>query len=123
MAGLDVIHLHGLEFYAYHGVLPEEQRLGQRFTVDLDMYTDLALAGHSDEVEDTINYAEVYQAVRDCVEGAPFRLVERLAEHIAQTVLSRFACQEVRVEVHKPQAPIPGIFQDVSVEIRREKER
>lgn len=123
MPGPDIIHLRGLEFYAFHGVLPEEQTLGQRFTTDLDLYMDLRPAGRSDEVKDTINYAEVYQAVRECSEGGPFRLLEHLAEQIAQTILSRFACSEVRVEVHKPQAPIPGIFQDVSVEIRREKEQ
>ena len=115
----DVIHLRGLEFYAYHGVLPEEQVLGQRFIIDMDLYTELRQAGCSDRVEDTIHYGEVYQVIKACVTEGRYLLIERLAEEIAQKVLWQFACASVRVEVHKPQAPIQGIFRDVSVEIRR----
>ncbi|TGE36461.1 dihydroneopterin aldolase [Desulfosporosinus fructosivorans] len=119
MLGHDVIHLRGLEFYAYHGALPEEQVLGQRFLIDMDLFSDLSQAGSSDRVEDTIHYGEVYQVIKTCVTGERHQLVERLAEDIAQRVLRQFSCTSVRVEVHKPQAPIPGIFRDVSVEIWR----
>lgn len=120
MLGHDVIHLRGLEFYAYHGVLPEEQVLGQRFLIDMDLFSDLSLAGSSDQVEDTIHYGEVYQVIKTCVTGERHQLLEHLAEAIAQRILGQFSCRSVRVEVHKPQAPIPGIFRDVSVEIWRE---
>jgi len=118
----DAIHLRGLEFFAYHGVLAEEKALGQRFIIDLDLFLSLARAGVSDCVEDTVNYAEVYAAVRDCVLNKPANLLEHLAEQIASAVLEGFDCQAVRVEVHKPQAPIPAVFADVSVEIWRERE-
>lgn len=120
MLGHDVIHLRGLEFYAYHGALPEEQVLGQRFLIDMDLFSDLSQAGSSDQVEDTIHYGEVYQVIKTCVTGERHQLLERLAEDIAQRVLGQFTCTSVRVEVHKPQAPIPGIFRDVSVEIWRQ---
>ena len=120
MLGHDVIHLRGLEFYAYHGALPEEQVLGQRFLIDMDLFSDLSKAGASDQVEDTVHYGEVYQVIKACVTGDRHQLLERLAEDIAQRVLGQFSCTSVRVEVHKPQAPIPGIFRDVSVEIWRE---
>ncbi len=121
MLGRDVIHLRGLEFYAYHGVLPEEQVLGQKFLIDMDLFCDLSQAGASDQVEDTIHYGEVYQVIKACVTGdSRHQLIEHLAEDIAQRVLGQFSCTSVRVEVHKPQAPIPGIFRDVSVEIWRE---
>lgn len=119
MLGHDAIHLRGLEFYAYHGVLPEEQVLGQRFLIDMDLFFDLRQAGSSDQVEDTIHYGEVYQVIQACVTGDKYQLLEHLAEEIAQRVLGQFSCASVRVEVHKPQAPIPGIFRDVSVEIWR----
>ena len=119
MSEHDVIHLRGLEFYAYHGVLPEEQVLGQRFLIDMDLFANFSQAGSSDQVEDTIHYGEVYQVIKACVTEGRYRLIERLAEEIAQRVLRQFACASVRVEVHKPQAPIPGIFKDVSVEIWR----
>ena len=115
----DVIHLRGLDFYAYHGAMPEEQVLGQRFVVDMDLYCDLSKAGVSDNVEDTIHYGEVYQVIKACVTEEKYQLIERLAEVIARRVLAQFACLSVRVEVHKPQAPVPGIFGDISVEIWR----
>ena len=120
MLGHDVIHLRGLEFYAYHGALPEEQVLGQRFLIDMDLFSDLSQARSSDRVGDTIHYGEVYQVIKACVTGDSHQLLEHLAEDIAQRVLGQFSCTSVRVEVHKPQAPIPGIFRDVSVEIWRE---
>lgn len=121
ITGPDVIHLRGLEFFAFHGVLPEERRLGQQFIIDLDLFYDLQAAGKSDRVEDTINYAEVYRTVKGFVEGEPSSLIEHLAEKIAQGILTQFPCWQVRVELHKPHAPIQGIFKDVSVEIWREK--
>ena len=121
MSEHDVIHLRGLEFYAYHGVLPEEQILGQRFLIDMDLFSDLHQAGSSDRVADTIHYGEVYQVIKTCVTKGKHLLLERLAEEIAQQVLRQFACKSVRVEVYKPQAPIPGIFKNVSVEIWRGK--
>jgi 7,8-dihydroneopterin aldolase/epimerase/oxygenase len=119
--GHDRIGLRGLEFYAYHGAMDEEKRLGQRFLVDVDLVKDLSLAGQSDQVQDTINYAEVYQAIQKVVTEERYHLIERLAERIAEQVLEGFPCEEVRVEVHKPQAPIPGVLRDVSIEIFREK--
>lgn len=120
MAEHDVIHLRGLEFYAYHGALSEENILGQKFIIDVDLFADLQPAGVSDLVQDTLHYGEVYEVIKACVCEQKHRLIERLAESIAQAVLARFACRSIRVEVHKPQAPVAGIFRDISVEIRRE---
>lgn len=117
----DAIHLRGLRFYAYHGVMNEENVLGQQFIVDVDLYKNLEKAGSSDQVGDTINYAEVYQLIKRIVIGERFQLLERLAEEIASQILQSFSCEAIRVEVHKPQAPIPGIFEDASVEIWRGK--
>lgn len=122
MWGHDVIRLRGLEFYAYHGVLPEEKTLGQKFLVDMDIFLSLQSAGNSDKVEDTVSYAEIYSIIKECMLGESVNLLERLAEQIAKQVLDGFECLAVRVEIHKPQAPVPGIFRDISVEIWREKE-
>jgi dihydroneopterin aldolase len=121
MLGHDVIHLRGLEFYAYHGLLPEERTLGQKFLVDMDIFLSLQMAGNSDKVEDTVSYAEVYSIIRKYMLGEPVNLLENLAEQIACQVLASFSCSAVRIEIHKPQAPVPGIFRDISVEIWREK--
>ncbi|MGC7871598.1 dihydroneopterin aldolase [Desulfosporosinus sp. SYSU MS00001] len=119
MSGHDAIHLRGLEFYAHHGALPEEQVLGQKFIIDIDLFVDLSRAGSSDQVQDTIHYGEVYNVIKTCVKDHKYQLIEYLAEKIAQSVLAQFNCKSIRVEVHKPQAPVAGIFRDVSVEIWR----
>ena len=67
---MDRITLMGMEFFGYHGVLPEENKLGQRFVVDLVLELDLHQAGLNDDLNATINYAEVYQEVRELVEDA-----------------------------------------------------
>jgi len=117
----DIIHLRGLAFFGYHGVMLEENVLGQKFIVDVDLYLNLRKPGLSDQVGDTINYAEVYEKIKAVVTGERYSLLERLAQRIADQILEGFLCNSVRVEVHKPEAPIPGIFEDVSVEIWREK--
>ena len=121
LKGRDAIHLRGLVFYAYHGVRPEEKAIGQRFILDVDLFGDLRKAGESDRLEDTADYGAVYRVIEACVCGESYQLLERLAEEIAGRILREFPCDEVRVEVHKPQAPVPGVFQDVSVEIWRGK--
>lgn len=117
---MDSINLTGMEFFGYHGALPEENRLGQRFIVDLMMELDLREAGAKDSLEDTVNYAEVYAVIRGIVEGQPFKTLEALAENIAVTLRREYGkIVKLTVTVHKPGAPIAGIFRDVSVTIRR----
>lgn len=118
----DRIMLSGMRFYGYHGVYPEETRLGQTFLVDVELHADLHLAGSTDSLEHTVDYGKVYLAVREIVEGRPFQLIEALAEKIAGTVLEGFPVTAVTVRVHKPQAPIPGAFDGVTVEIHRRRE-
>lgn len=116
---MDKIILEGLEFYGYHGVLPEEQSLGQRFIVDLELYLDLRPAGISDDPDLTVNYARVFELVESIVGGRPYRLIESVAEAIASAVLEHFPVKELMVRVKKPQAPVPGKFTWMAVEIRR----
>lgn len=118
---MDKIFLQKMHFYAYHGVLPEENRLGQRFQVDLELYLDLAPAGATDDLEKTINYAEVYEAVRQEVEENRYKLLEKMADQIARRLLIQFAIEEVLVRVTKPDPPIPGHYQAVGVEIKRKQ--
>ncbi len=119
---MDRIALEGMAFYGYHGVGPEERELGQRFVVDLEMERDLRRAGLSDDPEDTTSYSDVYEVVREVVEGRPRRLLESVAEAIAGRVLEEFEVASVRVTVRKPKAPMPGgIFSHAAVEILRER--
>lgn len=119
---MDKIFLRKMQFYAYHGAYPEENRLGQRFYVDVELFLDLSLAGATDELVHTINYAEIYDVVRQEVEESQYQLIETLAEKIAEKILDGFAVQEVLVRVTKPDPPIPGHYQAVGVEIKRKKQ-
>lgn len=111
-----------MEFYGYHGVFPEETRLGQRFAVDLTVELDLSKAGKSDDLNESINYADLYMVCKDIVEGKPFKLVESIAEKIAGTILERFRLVEAcHVKVIKPDPPIPGHYKSVAVEITRSR--
>jgi dihydroneopterin aldolase len=119
----DKIIMQGLEFYGYHGVLPGEQEIGQRFLVDLELTTDLEHPGRLDDLSGAIDYSEVYGLVAKIVTKERFDLIEALAERIAQAVLAGYSVEEVMVRVKKPHAPVGGIFDYMGVEIRREPER
>ncbi len=114
----DCIVLKGLAFYAYHGALPEERRLGQTFLVNLELFLDLKQAGQTDNLEDTINYAQIYDRVRQIMEGPDHHLLESLAEKIAGEVLAA-PVQGVRVEIQKPAPPIEASLSYVAVQIQR----
>lgn len=118
---MDRIILRGLEFYGYHGVLPAEKELGQRFQLDLELGLDLRPAGEKDDLGKTVNYAAVFELVQEVTTREKYDLIEALAEKIAGEILSRFPVQTVKVLVRKPQAPIPGKFKFVGVEIFRER--
>ncbi|PLS15145.1 dihydroneopterin aldolase [Bacillus sp. M6-12] len=117
---MDKIYVNEMEFYGYHGVFPEETRLGQRFRVNLTVELDLSNAGKTDNLELSVNYGELYGLAREVVEGQPFKLVESIAETIAAKTLQRFPLIEFcTVQVIKPDPPIPGHYKSVAVEIRR----
>ncbi len=115
----DQIIMKGMEFYGYHGVLPGEQEIGQRFVVDLKLSTHLDRPGRVDDLAETIDYAELYGLMEKIVTEERFSLIEALAERIAQAVLASYSVAEVKVRVKKPHAPLGGVFDYVGVEIRR----
>ncbi|EHK2487126.1 dihydroneopterin aldolase [Listeria monocytogenes] len=119
---MDKIYLNELVFYGYHGVLAEETKLGQTFRVSLILGLSTKKAGMSDSVDDTVSYAEVYETVKEIVEGTPFKLIEALAEKIATEVLTGYPLlEEVTVKLIKPNPPIPGHYDSVAVEIERKR--
>ena len=109
-----------MAFYGYHGVDPAEQQLGQRFIVDLAVAYDLRRAGETDDLQDTVSYAQLYRLTRDIVEGPSCQLLEAVAARIAATVLGQTPVLGVRVRLRKPEVPIKGsILAAAAVEITR----
>lgn len=118
----DKILLKGMVFYGFHGATPAEQEVGQRFVVDLEMQLNLSVAGRSDNIEDTVSYSKIYKATRDILEGPRRKLLENVAESLAQSILGGFDIVSVRVRVKKPEVPMKGSILDyAAVEIFRQR--
>ena len=117
----DEIFVQKIKAYGYHGVFEKENIKGQWFSVDLKMFLPLAEAERTDDLLNTVNYAEAALIAKSCIERRPpFRLIERLAGTIAQEILEKFpAVREIEVCVHKPDAPVSLDFEDLGVKIRR----
>lgn len=112
--------MKNLAFYGYHGVLKEENILGQKFYIDIEMFLNLKKPGMTDHVEDTVNYGEVYEIIKKIVEKKRFKLIEALGENIAQRILNTFdLVKEIEVTIRKPEAPVPGIYDYFGITIRR----
>ena len=117
MIRVDKIVLAGMEFYAYHGVFDEENTLGARFVVDVELSLPLP---EVDVLSRTVNYGAVYDLVRGTMQGERYKLIEALAHRVAARLLSEEPLiHAALVRVHKPNAPLPGVVRDVFVEVTR----
>lgn len=117
----DRIAIRGLTARGHHGVLESERRDGQEFGVDLVLWVSTAAAAASDDLAETVDYGTLGVEVAAVVAGAPVQLIETLAERVAERCLADSRVQAVEVTVHKPQAPIPVPFDDVTVTIHRSR--
>ena len=117
---MDSVLIEGLRVRAHVGVPVEERQNRQSLVLDLEMGLDLASAGRSDRVDQTVDYAAVARQVKQLVEAGSFRLVEAVAEQAAQAVLRSFRADWVRVRVRK--FSVPGAA-SVGVEVTRGKRR
>ena len=117
---MDKIHIKNLEVFGYHGVLPEENSLGQKFLISVTLHVDTRNAGVSDDLSKTVNYGKVCQFITRFLNEQTFSLIEAAAEHLSMELLSRFDnVRRVELEISKPWAPIGLPLDAVSVEIDR----
>lgn len=117
---MDVIRIEGLEIYAHHGVLPEEKEAGQTFYVSCEMEVSIREAGRTDDLEKTVNYAEVAHLINEVMTSNTWDLIETCAEQVAEAVLlSNKLIRGVWVQISKPSAPIGLPFDTVCVECER----
>lgn len=112
---IDSIELLGLREFGYHGVLEHERINGQYFSVDATLGLSISHAAYTDDLADTVNYAEVADTIRARIAGGPVDLIEKLAELIAADCLAFPQVAFAKIRVHKPDAPIEGEFADVIV--------
>ncbi|HWR38859.1 MAG TPA: dihydroneopterin aldolase [Patescibacteria group bacterium] len=117
------ILLQNMVFYGFHGVYEFERELGQRFYVDVEMTGDLKKASDEDDLQDTIDYVNVYNRTKDIVENHRYQLLEALAGHIAGVILNLPRVSKVTVRVRKPSVPIAAALDHVQVEVSRSKDQ
>ena len=117
----DRITISGLSAHAHHGVYDWEKERGQTFRVDAVLELDTAPAAAGDDLERTVNYAELAQRLHAVLTGEPVDLLETLAQRLADVCLANPLVDAVEITVHKPDADLGVAFDDVSVTIRRER--
>jgi dihydroneopterin aldolase len=118
----DTIFVKGLVIHARHGVMDHETEVGQRFVVDLELFSDLTEPSRSDHLSDTVSYANVVTTAVAAFKNTNYKLLERAAGAVADAILATFPrIRSVKVTVHKPHAPIAAIFEDVGVVLTRSR--
>lgn len=106
----------GAQYYAYHGVKPEERKLGGKYEVDLDMYYDAKVAILKDSVEDALNYEEALFVVSE-VMGGEYMLIETIANEILNMLMEKFPqLQKATVRIKKLSVPMRRVVDCVSAE-------
>ncbi len=106
---IGTVRLINAVFYAHHGVMKEEHRIGGRYEVDVSMDLNFEEAAATDDLAFTVDYERIYSLIRDTVIENTFYLIERLAFLIAQRILEASSVvREVEVTVRKPNPPVGG---------------
>jgi 7,8-dihydroneopterin aldolase/epimerase/oxygenase len=119
----DTIFIKGVVIHARHGVMDHETEVGQRFVIDLELFTDLADSARSDRLVDTVSYAQVVATATEAFKDKNYKLLERAAGAVADAILAAFPrIGAVKITVHKPHAPIAAIFDDVGVVLTRARQ-
>lgn len=117
---MDKIYINNLEFIGFHGVFPEEKKLGQKFLVSLELIVDTREAGKTGDLTKSVHYGLVAQDVERVFLEKSIDLIETCAENIAEMVLKKYELvKEVKVTVKKPWAPLQMHFENVAIEISR----
>jgi 7,8-dihydroneopterin aldolase/epimerase/oxygenase len=117
-----VIRIRNAVFYAYHGVMADEQNLGGKFEIDIDMCGDFSEAARTDSLKNTVDYERVYGFVGSTVLAKKYYLLEALARVIARGILDEFPpVLSVTVRIRKPHPPVRGVVDYVEVETSEQR--
>ena len=118
---MNKIRLNNVQIYAYHGLLPEEKQLGQKFQVDVELSADLNKACITDNIADTVNYEKILEIINLTFKDLNKNLIESIADGIAEKILLLDKVIDVLIKIRKPSVPLNGICDSVEVIIFREK--
>ena len=116
------IHLNEMLFYGYHGVYPEERKLGQKFYVTLTVFIDDSLDANICNLSDTVDYTKIYETVKQIMEKEQFYLLEECANKIINSIFNAFSLiSGVKILIEKPCVPMKCNLKSVSVEMERQR--
>jgi len=119
---MDILSLEGLEFFAYHGYYDEEQKVGNKYSVDVKVFADLRQAAIDDSLAETVDYEKLYKIVSLAMSERS-RLLENIGERIAMLIFEKFVLIKiVEVSVSKFNPPIGGVCTKAKVTIKRERD-
>jgi dihydroneopterin aldolase len=118
----DRIILKDLGFYGYHGVFAEEEKLGQRFFIDLELGADLSIPAATDRLSTGISYADIYDVVKATFETRRTKMLEALAQNICDQLFASFqGVTWVIIRIRKPEAPIAMVRGEAAIELHRRR--
>lgn len=121
---INVIKIKNALFYAYHGAMQEEQSIGGKFEVDIDMYTDFTQAAKDDSLKETIDYDKVYKFASKIVHAKKYKLIETLATVLADELLKEYpSVNKIAIRVRKHSVPVGGVLDFVEAEVIKENDK
>lgn len=115
----DIIRLCNMAFFGYHGPRSIERQLGQHYQVDVEIEIDIREAGETDDIQKTIDYTQVYEITREIITKHSYKLIESVAEKIAENILKEYQVVRTDVSVRKLKPAIQGIMDYVEISISR----
>ncbi|MFD1484250.1 dihydroneopterin aldolase [Lacticaseibacillus baoqingensis] len=114
---MGAIRITNMQFHTYNGVYAEEQKLGQRLQVDVELRLPIEAQVQHDDLKETVNYGDVYRAVAEFVTTHHYQLIEMLANQLLQHLQGLFAVSGITLRIRKGAVPIDGIFDTVEIEV------
>lgn len=120
MKKADILIVKGATFWAKHGYYQEENKFGQRFIVDVEVNVDMKKQCETDELDKGYSYVTIYNIIKKVIVGEHHKLLQRIAQRIADEIIKSYPVNQVKVIVKKPHVAIGGIVDYAAVQIVRE---
>jgi 7,8-dihydroneopterin aldolase/epimerase/oxygenase len=120
---MNIITIMGMEFFAFHGHYPEEKTAGNRFILNIKIWTDTESAGLSDNIQDALNYQTVYAIIKNKMDNSNSNLLENLGHNILKSLFEKFPLlYKAELEINKMHPPMGGQITSVGVVLTQERE-